>query len=45
MFQNVPKELRDSRSVEVVESLASQALFSSESNLEQPKKQKRYVMR
>lgn len=41
----VPKELRDSRSVEVVESLASQALFNSESNLEQPKKQKRYVVR
>ena len=41
----VPKELRDSRSAEVVESLASQALFNSESNLEQPKKQKRYVVR
>lgn len=41
----VPKELRDSRSVEVAESLASQALFNSESNLEQPKKQKRYVVR
>ena len=41
----VPKELRDSRSAEVVESLASQALFNSESNLEQPKKQKRYIVR
>ena len=41
----VPKELRDSRSAEVVESLVSQALFNSETSLEQPKKQKRVVVR
>lgn len=41
----VPKELRDSRSAEVVESLVSQALFNSKANLEQPRKQKRYVVR
>lgn len=41
----IPKELRDSRSAEVVESLASQALFNSETSLEQPKKQKCVVAR
>ena len=41
----VPQELRDSRSVEAVESLVSQALFSSDAKLEQPKKQKRVVVR
>lgn len=41
----VPKELRDIRSVEAVESLATQALFNSEAKLEQPKKQKRVVVR
>lgn len=41
----VPKELRELRSVEVVESLASQALFNSEASLEQPKKQKLIAMR
>lgn len=41
----VPKELRDSRSAEAVESLVSQALFNSETSLEQPKKQKRVIVR
>lgn len=41
----VPQELRDIRSVEAVESLATQALFNSEAKLEQPTKQKRYVVR
>jgi len=41
----VPQELRDSRSVEVVESLATRALFISEAELEHPMKQKRYVVR
>ena len=41
----VPQELRDSRSVEDVESLVSQALFNSDAKLEQPKKQKRVVVR
>lgn len=41
----VPQELGKLRSAEVVESLASQALFNSEVSLEQPKKQKRYTVR
>lgn len=41
----VPQELRKLRSVEVVESLATQALFNSEANLEQPTKQKRVIVR
>ncbi len=41
----VPQELRKLRSVEVVESLVSQALFNGEASLEQPKKQKRYIVR
>ena len=39
----VPQELRDIRSVEAIESLATQALFNSEAKLGQPKKQKVYV--
>ena len=41
----IPQELREFRSVEAVESLATQALFNSEVKLEQPMKQKVIVVR